>query len=114
MKKVVKNIKREVRISNYYKAITGKFFAIGDCYKGRWWNAANLKEVRRLSKLALLLLIITSCSSVDTTSRDDSYWKQRCLAAEKVIEETIECWDSFYDTVAEGDSYSDWMELYEE
>jgi hypothetical protein len=80
--------------------------------KGKWFNANNLKEVRRMSKLALLLLIITSCSSVDTTKED--YWKQRCLAAEKVIEETIECWDVFYDTVAEGDSYSDWMELYEE
>lgn len=81
----------------------------------------NIKrEVRRLSKLALLLLFITSCSSIDTASKDnssikdDSYWKQRCLAAEKVLEETIECWDVFYDTVAEGDSYSNWMELYEE
>lgn len=63
------------------------------------------------TKLLLLLLLVVSCSSVDTTSRDDSYWKQRCLAAEKVIEETIECWDSFGDTVAEGDSYYNWSEL---
>lgn len=112
MKAIVKMSKRQVRINNYVKNITGKFFAIGDCYRGKWFNANNLKEVRRLSKLALLLLFITSCSSVDTTKED--YWKQRCLAAEKVIEETIECWDVFYDTVAEGDSYSDWMELYEE
>lgn len=110
MKAIVKASKKQVRINNYVKNITGKFFAIGDCYQGRWWNATNLKEVRRLSKLALLLLFITSCSSVDTTSRED-YWKQRCLAAEKVLEETIECWDSFGDTVAEGDSYYNWSEL---
>lgn len=113
MKAIVKMSKRQARVNNYVKNITGKFFVIGNCYKGKWFNANNLKEVRRLSKLALLLLFITSCSSVDTTSKED-YWKQRCLAAEKVIEETIEDWDVFYDTVAEGDSYSEWMELYKE
>lgn len=110
MKAIVKMSKRQARVNNYVKNITGKFFVIGDCYKGRWWNATNLKEVRRLSKLAFLLLFITSCSSVDTTSKED-YWKQRCLAAENVINQVEEdCEDYVLDVLCEGDNWELWRE----
>lgn len=61
--------------------------------------------------------IVLSACTIYKCSYDETDYatiKMRLKYAEQVIAEVEECWDSFGDTVAEGDSYCNWVELVNE
>lgn len=59
--------------------------------------------------VALLSTTITSCSSI----KQASYWKERSLAAEAVIDTLINHYDDsyIYDVMMETDVWSDYSQL---
>lgn len=60
----------------------------------------------------LSILSIVSLTSLSSMSSRASYWMQRTIAAEAVIERCAEdCEDYFLDVLMEGDEYNDWITL---
>ena len=82
---------------------------------------------KNLLLVVLLLLLGVVCTSYrdmanraayhlhqekELASRDSSYWKTRCLAAEELLDIVAEYDENFYlDVLTETDSYIDWLEL---
>lgn len=62
--------------------------------------------------VVLSVLVIMLFASVKSMSSRASYWMQRTVAAEAVIERCAEdCEDYFLDVLMEGDEYNDWITL---
>lgn len=62
--------------------------------------------------VVLSILSIVSLTSLSSMSSRASYWMQRTVAAEAVIERCAEdCEDYFLDVLMEGDEYNDWITL---
>lgn len=60
--------------------------------------------------VVLSILSIVSLTSLSSMSSRASYWMQRTVAAEAVIERCAEdCEDYFLDVLMEGDEYNDWI-----
>lgn len=62
--------------------------------------------------LVLVVLSVVSLTSLKSMSSRASYWMQRTVAAEEVIERCAEdCEDYFLDVLMEGDEFNDWITL---
>ena len=62
--------------------------------------------------LVLFVVSVISLTSLKSMSSRASYWMQRTVAAEAVIERCAEdCEDYFLDVLMEGDEYNDWITL---
>lgn len=62
--------------------------------------------------VVLSILSIVSLTSLKSMSSRASYWMQRTVAAEAVIERCAEdCEDYFLDVLMEGDEFNEWITL---